>query len=241
MVKFSLQFFNFLRILATKISIDSSARLIHRETGKIILPYEHFANAVFLKHCSSSNGPNHLNLESTIKAVFDSYSCGKDAFGFDRDFIIEVLNSCPTCRFSSYKGGQQQAPPQVPHQNFPPPNINMDYLGPNRSPALIPMQPPIDPTKMNRPLTNQQITQQIFQQQQQQQNRMSQSMENLEKQRIMHHLDKKNYETVQAIVQANNNLGIPSQMNQMNTPSVSIMPPIHNHNMNHSKSVDFSR
>lgn len=186
------------------------------------------------------SGPNglHLNLESTIKAVFDSYSCGKDAFGFDRDFIIEVLSSCPSnsCRFSSFKGQPpfEQSPQQ--HQNFvpPPPNMNMDYGGQNRSPALMQMQPPIDPTKINRPLTNQQITHQILQQQQQ--NRMNQSIESLEKQRVMQQLDKKHYETVAAIVQANNNLGIP---NQMNTPSVPIMPPVHN--INHNKSVDFSR
>lgn len=112
----------------------------------------------------------------------------------------------------------------------------MDY-GPNRSPAaMMQMQPPIDPTKMNRPLTNQQITQQILQQQQ---SRMNQSMESLEKQRVMQQLDKKHYETVAAIVQANSNLGIPNQMNQINTPNVSIMPPVHN--INHQKSVDFAR
>lgn len=37
------------RALATKISLDQQGRLVHRETGKIILPYEHFANAVILK------------------------------------------------------------------------------------------------------------------------------------------------------------------------------------------------
>jgi hypothetical protein len=149
-----------------------------------------------------------------------------------------VLSSCPsnTCRFSSFKGQQPFEQPQQ-HQNFvpPPQNMNMDY-GPNRSPAMMQMQPPIDPTKMNRPLTNQQITQQILQQQQ---SRMNQSIESLEKQRVMQQLDKKHYETVAAIVQANNNLGLQNQMNPINTPNVSIMPPVHN--INHQKSVDFSR
>ncbi|KAL7028686.1 hypothetical protein ACKWTF_005952 [Chironomus riparius] len=229
---------NYLQVLASKIAIDASARLIHRESGKIILPYEHWANAIFLKHCSGIGGL-HLNLDSTIKAVFESYSCGKDAFGFDRDFILEVLSSCPsnTCRFSPFKAQQQFEQPQQTHQNFAPPqpNMNMDY-GPNRSPAMMQMQPPIDPSKMSRPLTNQQITQQIIQQQQ---SRMNQSMESLEKQRVMQQLDKKHYETVAAIVQANNNLGLPNQMNQINTPNVSILPPVHN--INHQKSVDFSR
>lgn len=113
--------------------------------------------------------------------------------------------------------------------------MNMDY-GPNRSPAMMQMQPPIDTSKMSRPLTNQQITQQILQQQQ---SRMNQSMESLEKQRVMQQLDKKHYETVAAIVQANSNLGIPNQMNPINTPNVSILPPVHT--INHQKSVDFAR
>lgn len=60
---------------------------MHRETGKIILPYEHFANAVILKHMAGPGGM-HLSMDSTIKSVFESYSCGKNNFGFDRDFII---------------------------------------------------------------------------------------------------------------------------------------------------------
>jgi hypothetical protein len=205
------------------------------------LPYEHWANAIFLKHCSGLQGM-HLNLESTIKTVFDSYSCGKENFGFDRDFIIEVLNSCPSnsCRmnrsqqqqqqqqvYESQQHQQQQQQQQQSNPNFghPPPQIsmNMEYgISPTRSPFPSPMQPPIDHSKMNRPLTNQQITQQLLQQQQN--IRMNQqSIENLEKQRVMQQLDKKHYETVAAIVQANNNLGLP---NQINPPAM--MPQVHN-------------
>lgn len=51
LVIFSHKIFLIFRVLASKIAIDASARLIHRESGKIILPYEHWANAIFLKHC----------------------------------------------------------------------------------------------------------------------------------------------------------------------------------------------
>lgn len=44
--------FSFFRALSTKIAIDQQARLIHRDTAKIVLPYEHWTNACFLKHCS---------------------------------------------------------------------------------------------------------------------------------------------------------------------------------------------
>ncbi|KAG5681215.1 hypothetical protein PVAND_010669 [Polypedilum vanderplanki] len=218
---------NYLQALSLKIAIDSSARLVHRSDGKIILPYEHWTNAIFLKHCSGPGGI-HLNLESTIKAIVESYSCGKENFGFDRDFIVEVLSTCPssTCRFSSsFKSGQQQPPPPPPfdqqpipshHQNFAQP---MEYGTPNRSPLMT----PIDTSKinMNRSvMTSQHITQQIMQQQQQQHNRMNQTMD-LEKQRVMQQLDKKHFETVAAIVQAN-------QMNPGN---------MHNH----TKSIDYSR
>lgn len=55
-------------MLASRVALDSQGRLILRESGKIILPFEHFANAVMLKHM---NGPHglHLSLEATIRAV----------------------------------------------------------------------------------------------------------------------------------------------------------------------------
>jgi Protein of unknown function (DUF3736) len=219
--------------LATKISLDQQGRLVHRDTGKIILPYEHFANAVILKHMAGPGGM-HLSMDSTIKSVFESYSCGKDAFGFDRDFIIEVVNSCPSSSCRYFKGQQsvpyEQPPPHQP--TFPPSQMNMDYISPTRQSPL--MQPPVhDPSKINHSrnaLSNQHITQQMMQ------NRaMTQSMENLEKQRVMQQLDKKHFETVAAIVQANNNLGLP---NQPMVPATNMMPQIH---QQHTKSMDYSR
>lgn len=59
-------------MMASRVSLDSQARLILRENGKIILPYEHFANAVMLKHM---NGPHglHLGVEGTVRAVRLAY------------------------------------------------------------------------------------------------------------------------------------------------------------------------
>lgn len=55
-------------MMASRVGLDTQGRLILRENGKIILPYEHFANAVMLKHM---NGPHglHLGLEATVRAV----------------------------------------------------------------------------------------------------------------------------------------------------------------------------
>jgi hypothetical protein len=60
--------FSLHRMMASRVALDGQGRLILRENGKIILPYEHFANAVMLKHM---NGPHglHLGLEGTIRAV----------------------------------------------------------------------------------------------------------------------------------------------------------------------------
>lgn len=54
--------------MASRVTLDSQGRLILRENGKIILPFEHFANAVMLKHM---NGPHglHLGVEATVRAV----------------------------------------------------------------------------------------------------------------------------------------------------------------------------
>lgn len=55
-------------MMASRVTLDSQGRLILRENGKIILPFEHFANAVMLKHM---NGPHglHLGVEATVRAV----------------------------------------------------------------------------------------------------------------------------------------------------------------------------
>lgn len=64
--------FFLLRMMASRVGLDTQGRLILRENGKIILPYEHFANAVMLKHM---NGPHglHLGLEATVRAVSNFY------------------------------------------------------------------------------------------------------------------------------------------------------------------------
>jgi len=58
----------FFRVMTQRIALDSQGRLILRETGKIVLPFEHFANAVMLKHM---NGPQglHLGVDQTVRAV----------------------------------------------------------------------------------------------------------------------------------------------------------------------------
>ncbi|XP_063382643.1 uncharacterized protein LOC134669048 [Cydia fagiglandana] len=90
----------YLQMMASRVGLDTQGRLILRENGKIILPYEHFANAVMLKHM---NGPHglHLGLEATVRAVVESYTIGREQFGMEKEFIVEVVQNCPNpaCRY----------------------------------------------------------------------------------------------------------------------------------------------
>ncbi|CAH0729613.1 unnamed protein product, partial [Brenthis ino] len=90
----------YLQMMASRVGLDAQGRLIYRENGKIILPYEHFANAVMLKHM---NGPHglHLGLEATVRAVVESYTIGRDQFGMEKEFIVDVVQNCPNpaCRY----------------------------------------------------------------------------------------------------------------------------------------------
>lgn len=90
----------YLQMMASRVTLDSQGRLILRENGKIILPFEHFANAVMLKHM---NGPHglHLGVEATVRAVMDSYTIGREQFGMEREFVVEVVQNCPNpaCRY----------------------------------------------------------------------------------------------------------------------------------------------
>ncbi|KAJ8925026.1 hypothetical protein NQ315_001197 [Exocentrus adspersus] len=90
----------YLQMMASRVTLDPQGRLILRDNGKIILPFEHFANAVMLKHM---NGPHglHLGIEATVRAVMDSYTIGRENFGMEKEFIIEVVQNCPNpaCRY----------------------------------------------------------------------------------------------------------------------------------------------
>lgn len=88
------------RVLANRLSLDGQGRLVLRESGKIVLPYEHFANAVMLKHMTGPHGM-HLSLEATIRSVMESYTIGRENFGMEKEFIVEVVQSCPNqaCRY----------------------------------------------------------------------------------------------------------------------------------------------
>ncbi|KAF4522676.1 hypothetical protein B566_EDAN010457 [Ephemera danica] len=74
-----------LQMVANRVTLDNQGRLVLRDNGKIILPFEHFANA-----------------------VMESYTVGRDNFGMEKDFVIEVVQNCPnpTCRF--YKSQMDQ-------------------------------------------------------------------------------------------------------------------------------------
>lgn len=104
--------------MASRVTLDSQGRLILRENGKIILPFEHFANAVMLKHM---NGPHglHLGVEATVRAVMESYTIGRDSFGMEKEFIVEVVQNCPNpaCRY--YKNQMELTQKTLQHLATP--------------------------------------------------------------------------------------------------------------------------
>lgn len=108
----------YLQMMASRVTLDAQGRLILRENGKIILPFEHFANAVMLKHM---NGPHglHLGLEATVRAVMESYTIGRENFGMEKEFIIEVVENCPNpaCRY--YKNQMELTQKTIQHLAAP--------------------------------------------------------------------------------------------------------------------------
>ncbi|CAG9856551.1 unnamed protein product [Phyllotreta striolata] len=117
----------YLQMMASRVTLDTQGRLILRENGKIILPFEHFANAVMLKHM---NGPHglHLGVEATVRAVMDSYTIGRENFGMEKEFVIEVVQNCPNpaCRY--YKSQMELTQKTLQH-------LNAGYLGDAQSGA----------------------------------------------------------------------------------------------------------
>lgn len=81
------------RMMASRVTLDSQGRLVHRENGKLILPFEHFANAVMLKHMNRPHSM-HLNTDATVRAVgaYDYYFIALQVFG---DYcMIAILLNC---------------------------------------------------------------------------------------------------------------------------------------------------
>ncbi|XP_058817709.1 uncharacterized protein LOC131681015 [Topomyia yanbarensis] len=200
----------YLQVLASRVALDAQGRLVLRESGKIILPYEHFANAVMLKHMSGPHGL-HLSVEATVRAVLDSYTIGRENLGMEKEFIVEVVQSCPSpaCRY--YKG-QIGVGPFIEQSFNPTSHLNSDYLAHlqqlGQSGLDIGAVDPAGKTlnaQVKMPKTTsqqQQITAAIIQQQNramaQQSLEKFGSLTNLEKQRVLQQLDKKHYEAVQA-------------------------------------------
>lgn len=206
--------------MANRLALDSQGRLVLRENGKIVLPFEHFANAVMLKHMSGPHGL-HLSLEATIRAVVESYTIGRENFGMEKEFIVEVVQSCPNpaCRY--YKSHVH--PFEASQSNIAPGNSSGNNSNNNMSIDLT------DLAKNSQLLKQQQQQQLNHQQQQQQQAKSQQHLSNIimqqnralaqqslekfgnlsaiEKQRMMlQQLDKKHYNAaVAAMCPPNNN------------------------------------
>ncbi|XP_001845351.2 uncharacterized protein LOC6035115 [Culex quinquefasciatus] len=195
----------YLQVLASRVALDAQGRLVLRDSGKIILPYEHFANAVMLKHMSGPHGL-HLSVDATCRAVMDSYTIGRENLGMEKEFIVEVVQSCPSpaCRY--YKG-QIGVGPFIDQSFNPTGHINPDYLAHLQQLGQSGLDiGAVDKSqvKMSSKTTaaQQQITAAIIQQQNramaQQSLEKFGTLSNLEKQRVLQQLDKKHYEVAQS-------------------------------------------
>lgn len=126
-------------MLANRLSLDGQGRLVLRESGKIVLPYEHFANAVMLKHMTGPHGL-HLSLDATIRSVMESYTIGRENFGMEKEFIVEVVQSCPNqaCRY--YKTHLGGAVPFMDAAFQSAAQSNADFLQRLPQPPILPQQ-----------------------------------------------------------------------------------------------------
>lgn len=127
------------RVLANRLSLDGQGRLVLRESGKIVLPYEHFANAVMLKHMTGPHGM-HLSLEATVRSVMESYTIGRENFGMEKEFIVEVVQSCPNqaCRY--YKSHLGSGVPFMDAATFQSAAQSTDFLQHLPQPPILPQQ-----------------------------------------------------------------------------------------------------
>ncbi|XP_032457705.1 uncharacterized protein LOC100498670 isoform X6 [Nasonia vitripennis] len=108
---------SYLQMLVTRIGLNSQGRLILRESGKLIIPYEQFGNAVMMKHLDGPHGL-HLTAEGTIRAIIEHFTIGKENFGMEKEFIVEMVQNCPnpTCRF--YKNQAELSQKSVANINI---------------------------------------------------------------------------------------------------------------------------
>lgn len=164
--------------MASRVALDTQGRLVLRENGKIILPYEHFANAVMLKHMAGPHGL-HLGLEGTVRAVMESYTIGREQFGMEKEFIVEVVQNCPNAACRYYKNQMDLTQKTIHHLTQTAPTYISDGQTSDSPQFPMPVPPShlamgavdLTESKPERPKSvapspsNQQITAAIIQQQ----------------------------------------------------------------------------
>ncbi|OWF48005.1 uncharacterized protein LOC110453637 [Mizuhopecten yessoensis] len=78
----------------------SDDTLIHKITGKKILPQEKFESVILAAHRGSqaggSNSYNHHSTSATIRKMMKKYTFGKRSFGMSEETVRDVLMSCTT-------------------------------------------------------------------------------------------------------------------------------------------------
>lgn len=86
-------------------------------------------------------GPHglHLSLDATIRSVMESYTIGRENFGMEKEFIVEVVQSCPNqaCRY--YKTHMGGAVPFM-DASFQSAQSNADFLQHMTQPPILPPQ-----------------------------------------------------------------------------------------------------
>lgn len=199
----------YLQVIANRVNLDSQGRLILRENGKIVLPYEHFGNAVMLKHMQGGPHGPHLSVEQTVRAVMESYTIGRENFGMEKEFIIDIVKSCPNCRYykslpnfmdqpfpAAAAANQLNADYMAHLQQIAAAGIDISALDPNNTPTLnTKMSKPSNPPTPRMDSQQAQITAAIIQQQnraiaQQTLDKNFVNMFPLEKQRLLQHYEK---------------------------------------------------
>lgn len=73
------------------------------------------------------SGPHnlHLSVEATVRSVMESYTIGRENFGMERDYIVDVVQNCPSAACRYYKG--HLGTPFI-DQTFSGTQVNPEYL-----------------------------------------------------------------------------------------------------------------
>ncbi|EDO33907.1 predicted protein [Nematostella vectensis] len=98
--------------------VTKADALVHKFTGKLIVPVEEFENIIMKVHVGENE--KHNDLRTTINLLIrNNYAMGNQHFGLNKAVIAYVVDSCQKCGLDSHTSNENSSPDVIVTPELP--------------------------------------------------------------------------------------------------------------------------